>query len=90
MKRIKLLAASCMLMLFVGSSCTTTTHTVTNNPIGDAQGDVGGTPLFNTDLDLSYQSAAKRGSIDEISTARFKTGLLIIPFYQTTVSGQSN
>lgn len=89
MKPCKLLAASCLLMLFVGSSCTVTTHTVTNNPVGDARGDVGGTPFFNTDLDLSYQSAAEKGSIDKIGTARFKAGIFIVPFYQTTVSGQS-
>jgi hypothetical protein len=69
-------------------SCTATYHSVTNNPVGDSQGSTGGTPLFNTDLDLSYQSAAEKGNIDKISTTRFKTGILVIPFYETTVSGQ--
>jgi hypothetical protein len=74
-------------MLFSGSSCTATYHTVTNNPVGEASGQNGGTVLFGG-VDLSYRNAAEKGSIGKISSARFKEGLFFIPFYQTTVHGQ--
>ena len=88
MKKLKPFIVGIFILLF-STSCTVTYHSVTNNEIGDAEGESSGTPL-TTDLDLSYKSAVDDGSIEKISTTKFRvTYYLFIPFYRTKVTGQS-
>lgn len=79
MKKLKMIAAGCLL-LFFASSCTVTYHSVNSNPIGDKVGESSGT-------DYSFSTAAKKGDIEQISTTKIRYGYpLITP--KTWVTGK--
>lgn len=88
MKKFKLLAASSLLMLFMGTSCSVTYHDVNTNPIGSEKGIAEGSN-FAGGYDYSYSTAAANGEIGKISTTKVRlTDFILVQYFRTTVTGK--
>lgn len=86
MKQLFLVIAPLLLLGF--SSCSTTYHSVTANPVGTQVGVAEGTN-WDPDLDFSFMSAAENGDIQRIGTTEFKvTNAFIFVKYRTIVTGE--
>ncbi len=89
MKKLKFLAASSLLMLFIGTSCSVTYHGVTSNEIGSEKGVAEGSN-YAGGYDYSFATAAANGEIGKISTTKVRTTywLFGIQYFRTTVTGK--
>jgi hypothetical protein len=88
MRKFKLLAASSLLMLFMGTSCSVTYHGVTTNEVGSEKGVAEGSN-FGGGYDYSYSTASANGEIGKIATTKVrKTNYFGILYFRTTVTGK--
>ena len=90
MKKNKITSGIAMAFLALGiTSCTISqTAVVTNNAVGSKVGKAKGT-IFSPSLDITYKKAKENGGITKVGIAEVKvTNYLIIPFFQTTVTGE--
>jgi hypothetical protein len=90
MKNKKLKVFFALGVVAIGISSCTMSHTavITNNAVGSKIGKASGT-IFSPKLDVTYKKAKENGKIRKVGVAEMKvTNYLIIPFYETIVSGE--
>jgi len=76
-------------MIAGGLSSCTVSHTimVTNNAVGSKVGMIKKS-AFSKDVDLSLESACKKGKITKVGTVEMKMKFFILPSYKIVVTGE--
>lgn len=87
MKQTKLILCALAMSVAFGSCTVMHTAVVTNNSVGSKTGTISAHP-FKKDVDLSYESAMKKGNITKVGVAEMKIKAFIIPFYNFKVTGE--
>lgn len=87
MKKLKTIVAGLCLIGLTGSCVISHTAVVTNNAVGSKEYESKG-HHFKKDLDLSYETAMKKGKITKIGIAELRVKFFFIPFYSLKITGE--